>query len=275
MMATYPRIVEDLMFFGNPAVFDVDGDGQPEIVQGSGGGFVHAMNHLGAEPAGWPKFTNGWMIPIPVAGDVDGDGLLEVATASREGFLYLWDVPGAASPNAVVWQGFRHDRQRTGSSGSGVPAGLVPPGCRAGVYALDLGSSRLKNRTAAGTDSLRIRGTVRTGDSVLDFGSEGFELRLSGVAPVVSAVTTGPLVATRNGFKYRGPLAGGGTLSLRLTTKDGRVFRLVAAASGLDASGSPTPTGTTTVRVGADCFAATLACNTSGGGQNVVCKKGR
>jgi len=48
------------------------GDGAPEIVQGSGGGFVHAMNHLGAEPAGWPKFTNGWMIPIPVAGDIDG-----------------------------------------------------------------------------------------------------------------------------------------------------------------------------------------------------------
>lgn len=272
MVATFPRIVEDMMFFGNPAVFDLDGDGVPEIVQGSGGGFVHAVNHLGAQPAGWPKFTNGWMIPIPVAGDVDGDGLLEVAAASREGFVYLWDAPGAASARAVRWQGFRHDRQRTGALDSGVPAGLVPDGCRAGVYPLDLRTTRLKNRATAGTDSLRVRGTFALAGNALDFASEPFELRLAGTTTVAAAATAGGLVPIPRGFKLRGPATGGGMLNVRLTSKDGRRYTLVASVAGIDATGSAAPEGTTLVRIGDDCFAATLSCAVKSGGQSEVCR---
>src|SRR6185369_2448764 len=88
MTAPFPQIVEDLMFFGNPTIADVDGDGVPEVVSANGGGFVHAFDGVtGSEPAGWPKFTNGWMIPIPAVGDVDGDGLLEVVAMGREGWL--------------------------------------------------------------------------------------------------------------------------------------------------------------------------------------------
>jgi hypothetical protein len=275
MLSTYPRIIEDLMFFGNPAVFDLDGDGLPEIVQGSGGGFVHAMNHLGVAPAGWPKFTNGWMIPIPVAGDVDGDGLLEVVAASREGFVYVWDAAGAPSPNAVQWQGFRHDRQRTGALRSGVPAGLVPAGCRAGVYPLDLTSTRLKNRTAPGTDSLRLRGSFRLAGNVLDPATETFEVRVDGTATAADAATPGGLTPTRGGFKFRGPSTGGGTLNVKLSAKDERLYKLVVSVSGFDATGSAAPVGTTTVRIGDDCFAVTLPCTTTAGGQTTVCKGGR
>ncbi|MCC6763419.1 MAG: VCBS repeat-containing protein [Deltaproteobacteria bacterium] len=275
MVATFPRIIEDMMFFGNPAVFDLDDDGVPEVVQGSGGGFVHAVNHLGAQPVGWPKFTNGWMIPIPVAGDLDGDGLLEVATASREGFLYVWDAPGAASARAVRWQGFRHDRQRTGALGSGVPAGLTPAGCDAGVWTLDLQSTRLKNRANAGTDSLRMRGTFVLAGNALDFETEPFELRLAGSATVADATVAAGLPPIRHGFKYRGPAAGGGTLSVRVTSKDGRRFKVTASVAGIDATGSAAPEGTTLVRVGDDCFAATLPCAAKSGGQSEVCKGGR
>src|SRR5262249_10490652 len=152
------------------------------------GGFVHAMNVLGAEPPGWPKFTNGWMIPIPVAGDIDGDGLLEIVTASREGFLTVWDVAGAASPNATQWDGFRHDRQRTGARESGVPAGLVPAGCRAGVYPLDLKATRLQKRTVPASDSLRMRALFHLAGNALDFASDPFEVRLTGPGTVYSGV---------------------------------------------------------------------------------------
>src|SRR5262249_12491198 len=57
LLDTFPRKIEDIMFFGNPTIADLDGDGLPEIVLGSGGGLIHAVNHLGAQPAGWPKFT--------------------------------------------------------------------------------------------------------------------------------------------------------------------------------------------------------------------------
>ncbi len=272
---TFPRIIEDLMFFGNPAVFDIDGDGKPEIVQGSGGGLVHAFNADGAEPAGWPKFTNGWMIPIPVAGDVDGDGLLEIATASREGSLYLWDAPGAASAGAVKWQGFRHDRQRTGALDGGVPPGLVPAGCRAGVYGLDLKSTRLKNRSAAATDSVRMRGAFRLSANLIDFATEPVEVRLSGVGTVVSATTNGNLVPIHHGFKFRGPALGADTIDVKFTSKDGRAYKVVASAKGLDANGSIAPEGTTLVRIGDDCFAVTLPCTSSAGGQSEVCKPPR
>ncbi len=272
MLATYPRIMEDMMFFGNPSVVDLDGDGLPEIVQGSGGGLVHAINHLGAEPAGWPKFTNGWVIPIPVAGDVDDDGLLEVAAASRDGFVYLWDAAGAASPNAVQWGGFRHDRQRTGSLRSGVPAGVVPSGCAAGVYAVDLKATRLKKRTAPATDRLLVRGTFRLAGNNVNFADDDFELRLGGAGSVYSGTVADGLVPTRGGFKYRGPATGGGTINVKLRTRDGLLYKVAASASGFSSAGSLVPEGTTTLRVGDDCFARTLACKAAAGGRSEVCK---
>src|SRR5204862_443193 len=96
-----------------------------------------------------------------------------------------WDAPGAASANAVRWQGFRHDRQRTGALDSGVPAGLFPAECRAGVYALDLGTARLKNRATPATDSLRMRGAFRLVGNAVDFATEPFEVRVAGATPVV------------------------------------------------------------------------------------------
>ncbi|MEB2285259.1 MAG: FG-GAP-like repeat-containing protein [Myxococcales bacterium] len=275
MMSTFPRIIEDMMFFGNPAVFDIDGDGVPEVVQGSGGGFVHAVDHRGVQPAGWPKFTGGWMIPIPVAGDIDGDDRLEVATASREGYVYLWDVPGTASPRAVRWQGHRHDRQRAGALDSGVPAGLVPAGCDAGVWNLGLQTARLKNRQPAGTDGLRVRGGFVLAGNALDFTTDPFELRLVGSSTVAAASAPHGLVPMKRGFKYRGPSSGGGVLNVRLTSKDGRRYKLVASVSGLTAAGSAVPEGTTLVRIGDDCFAAVLPCKAVGGGQNEVCGTAR
>jgi len=260
------------MFFGNPSVVDVDGDGLPEIVQGSGGGFVHAMNHLGAEPAGWPKFTNGWMIPIPVAGDIDGDGLLEVVAASREGFLTVWDVPGAAGTNATQWDGFRHDRQRTGALRSGVPAGLVPAGCRAGVYPLKLRATRLRRRTAPASDSLRMRGSFRLAGNALDFASDDFELRLTGTGTAYSGVVAGGLAATHGRFTFSGPAAGGGAIDVKITAKRGLLYHVTASASGFSAAGSAVPNGTAIVRVGDDCFAATVACTGAADGQTEVCK---
>ncbi|MCK7479081.1 MAG: hypothetical protein M0C28_18250 [Candidatus Moduliflexus flocculans] len=80
----------------------------------------HAFGSDGAEPAGWPKFTHGWMIPAPTAGDVDGDGLIEVVASSREGFLYVWDTPALSNDAAIPWQGFGRDRRNTKNLGSGV-----------------------------------------------------------------------------------------------------------------------------------------------------------
>ncbi|NLH50234.1 MAG: S8 family serine peptidase [Myxococcales bacterium] len=110
----FPRPFEDIQFVGENIVADLDGDGLPELIGGSGGYYLHAYNHLGDEPAGWPKFTGGWIISSPTVGDMDGDGYLEVAAVTREGYLFVWRTTGPADGN-LQWTSHQHDPFNTGN----------------------------------------------------------------------------------------------------------------------------------------------------------------
>lgn len=117
-LSAFPQIVEDFQFFMNPAIADIDGDGVPEVISGSGGYLLHAFNHLGREPGGWPKFTGHWLATSPAVGDIDGDGLLEVVIMSREGCLFVWNTGGplqVGGRSSVQWQKFHHDQWNTGN----------------------------------------------------------------------------------------------------------------------------------------------------------------
>ena len=110
----FPRQMEDIQFFMNPAVADLNADGFPEVISGSGGFFVHAFDFEGEEPEGWPKSTAGWVTSSPAVGDLDGDGLLEVVTATRSGYLFAWDTDGWAH-DGVEWASFHHDHRNSGN----------------------------------------------------------------------------------------------------------------------------------------------------------------
>ncbi len=110
----FPRRVNDLQFIAAPAVADISGDGRPEALQGSGVYDLHAFDIDGVEPAGWPKFTNGWMVGTPAVGDVDGDGLLEVVATTREGNLFVWNTQGDEC-GPVLWRRYHHDEWGTGN----------------------------------------------------------------------------------------------------------------------------------------------------------------
>jgi hypothetical protein len=117
-LPAFPVLMDDYQFFVNPAIADLDGDARPEVVSGSGGYLVHAVDHRGLEPPGWPKFTGHWLAASPAVGDVDGDGRLEVVITSREGSLFVWDTPGpveVAGKPSVLWQKFHHDARNTGN----------------------------------------------------------------------------------------------------------------------------------------------------------------
>jgi len=117
-MPSFPVPVEDFQFFISPAIADLDGDGRPELITGTGGYLVHAFDHLGREPGGWPKFTGHWLAASAAVGDVDGDGKLEVVINSREGMLFVWDTKGpvqVGGRSALQWPKFHHDLRNSGN----------------------------------------------------------------------------------------------------------------------------------------------------------------
>jgi len=113
----FPRVIEDWQFFNGPAVAEISGDTLPEIIDSSGGYFVHAFNAAGVEPAGWPKLTGHWQTTTPSIGDLDDDGSVELVQTTRLGTLFVWKTSGATC-QADQWRKFRHDEWNTGTYGA-------------------------------------------------------------------------------------------------------------------------------------------------------------
>ncbi len=116
MFPGMPVVLEDYTFLVNHAVADVSGDEYPEVITGSGGYFLHAVDGCGREAPGFPKFTNGWIAATAAVGDIDGDPQksLEVVVGTRDGWLFAWKTAGSAN-GPVQWESFHHDNANTGN----------------------------------------------------------------------------------------------------------------------------------------------------------------
>ena len=154
-LPTFPRQIEDWQFLSGPVIADVKGDGTHQVIEGSGGGFVHAFdpasppvgvqNNLstslsryadGAEPAGFPVFTGGYITSTPTVGQLSRTGAVAVATVTRDGFLFLTDTGGEPAANDQWWH-FHHDERNSGLYGldSRPPATLDDLSAQAGAGA--------------------------------------------------------------------------------------------------------------------------------------------
>ena len=106
MLPGFPRRMEDLMILARPLAWDVDGDGELEVLMGSGGYLLHAFHRDGSEARGFPKFTGGWIFSAPAGGDLDGDGRPEIVAVTREGYLFAWETEvGVATAHDVPSEG--------------------------------------------------------------------------------------------------------------------------------------------------------------------------
>jgi len=111
----FPAKLQGLDFLGAPAIADVSGDGQPDLLVGGDSSALHAYDATGGQVSGFPKFHTGWEVFGPAVGDLDGDGRNEVAITTREGYLMVWNTPGRS--DADQWWSYRHDERNTGRYG--------------------------------------------------------------------------------------------------------------------------------------------------------------
>jgi hypothetical protein len=94
----------------SPAVGDIDADGEPEIVIGTGtyypqgykgitdGYKVYAFDRFGNNLPNWPRPTAGPMFASPSLADLDGDGTLEIMIGCGTGSHYNPNLPPEELP---------------------------------------------------------------------------------------------------------------------------------------------------------------------------------
>jgi len=82
----------------SPALADLDGDGELDIIVGDDAGLVHALDQRGRPLPGWPQRTGGLVEASPAIGDLDGDGRPDVVIGSWDGKMYAWNGLGNPLP---------------------------------------------------------------------------------------------------------------------------------------------------------------------------------
>jgi hypothetical protein len=120
----FPQAMDDLQFFDQPIVADVGGAGAgPYVVEASASYDVRAVDALGQEAAGFPKFTGGWVVNSPTVGSFGDLAHQVIAAGTREGFLFVWSLPTPACASSGPWPMAHHDLWNTNNlATTGTPA---------------------------------------------------------------------------------------------------------------------------------------------------------
>src|SRR5258707_3097231 len=147
-LGQYTQEIQGLAFFSAPAIADITGDGNPDIILSTDSAALHGFDGVtGAIAAGWPQWTGGWSFATPAVGDLTGDGTLDVAVTTRGGYLHIFSTPGLASANHEAWHWHQNDRN-TGNYGDDTR----PPSAIADLQVSFGGATDTLSFTAVGDD---------------------------------------------------------------------------------------------------------------------------
>jgi len=82
-----------------PAVVDINGDGDLEIVFGDTGGNIQIFQNDGTPLPGWPVNIGESLSVSPIAvGDLRGNGEMSIVAGSMSGLVYCYDAQGQMAP---------------------------------------------------------------------------------------------------------------------------------------------------------------------------------
>jgi hypothetical protein len=104
----------------SPVIGDLNGDLQPDIVFGIGGGadgapdLLYAFDADGSFIDGFPIATNGAVKSPPTICDFDGDGDVDIVYTGFDRFLHVWDMPAPYADALTPWPTFHGNNHRTG-----------------------------------------------------------------------------------------------------------------------------------------------------------------
>ena len=120
-----------------PAIVELDGDPELEIVFAESNGLVHVLDHLGNEQPGWPQATA--TIPARGAvavGDLNGDGQMAIVVGDAAGLIHGFAPDGSPLPGYPVDTGTgAAARVAIGALGGPYPRNVVvTAGVRLKVY---------------------------------------------------------------------------------------------------------------------------------------------
>ena len=119
----FPGPMNDLQFLTYPIVANVAGAAAGGfVIQGSGLGDLRAYGAGGVVPAGWPKFTGGWVVGGAAVGQVAGIRSGVVMVGTRSGQLWAWKVKGKGCQAPGAWPQVHHDLANTSNLSTRLPA---------------------------------------------------------------------------------------------------------------------------------------------------------
>ena len=96
-----------------PAIGDVDGDGDLEILVCSRSKRLICLSSAGKQEWSFPSKAGS--LTTPALGDVDGDGKVEIVFASKDRCVYCVTVDGRCDPKRLAWAMMNHDPQLSGN----------------------------------------------------------------------------------------------------------------------------------------------------------------
>ena len=89
----------------SPAIADLDGNGEIEIIFGDDEGLLHVIGLDGRERPGFPQRAESLIEASPAIADLDGDGMLDIAVGAWDARMYVWNHRGELLPGWPVQVG--------------------------------------------------------------------------------------------------------------------------------------------------------------------------